>query len=214
MRTNCLTLFAGVLCALTLSIFPARAAAADLIKNGSLDTNMANWTWELVSGSGCDYYWYAGQIEMAGDSPVPSKCGVYQDVALPAGTTNSLTVRTGTVDGTAGAAGFGQLEIRNPATNAVLQILYTHDGAIVAHDPVATRGPFDLSAYAGQTVRVYFWGSQGGGGNLYTQRIDDVVLLSTPVAAVPTLTEWAMILFGLSLAGGAALAIQRRRLAV
>lgn len=33
-----------------------------------------------------------------------------------------------------------------------------------------------------------------------------------PVAAVPTLTEWAMILFGTILAGGAALYIQRRRL--
>ena len=30
-------------------------------------------------------------------------------------------------------------------------------------------------------------------------------------AAVPTLTEWAMILLGLMLAGVAALAIQRRR---
>ncbi|WGM31962.1 hypothetical protein KKHFBJBL_02213 [Brevundimonas sp. NIBR11] len=29
---------------------------------------------------------------------------------------------------------------------------------------------------------------------------------------VPTLSEWAMILFGLTLAGGAALYIQRRRL--
>lgn len=33
-------------------------------------------------------------------------------------------------------------------------------------------------------------------------------------AAVPTLSEWAMILFGLVLAGGAALVIQRRRMAL
>ena len=32
-------------------------------------------------------------------------------------------------------------------------------------------------------------------------------------APVPTMSEWAMILFGLILAGGAALYIQRRRLA-
>lgn len=35
---------------------------------------------------------------------------------------------------------------------------------------------------------------------------------SSPAAAVPTLSEWAMILFGTILAGGAALYIQRRRL--
>lgn len=36
----------------------------------------------------------------------------------------------------------------------------------------------------------------------------------TPVpAAIPTLTEWAMILLGVALAGGAALMIQRRRMA-
>lgn len=33
-----------------------------------------------------------------------------------------------------------------------------------------------------------------------------------PAAAVPTLSEWAMILFGVVLAGGAALYIQRRKL--
>jgi hypothetical protein len=33
-------------------------------------------------------------------------------------------------------------------------------------------------------------------------------------ASVPTMTEWAIILFGLILAGGAALAIQRQRVAV
>lgn len=38
--------------------------------------------------------------------------------------------------------------------------------------------------------------------------------LVAAAAAVPTLSEWAMILFGLMLAGGAALYIQRRQLAV
>jgi hypothetical protein len=38
------------------------------------------------------------------------------------------------------------------------------------------------------------------------------VVLAPPPATVPTLSEWAMILFGLILAGGAALYIQRRQL--
>ncbi len=41
----------------------------------------------------------------------------------------------------------------------------------------------------------------------------DVVTLSEPPTIVPTLTEWALILFGLILAGGAALYIQRRHMA-
>lgn len=36
---------------------------------------------------------------------------------------------------------------------------------------------------------------------------------SQPTVAIPTLTEWAMILFGMMLAAGAALTIQRRRTA-
>jgi len=39
------------------------------------------------------------------------------------------------------------------------------------------------------------------------------LILTTP-ATIPTLSEWAMILFGLSLAGGAALYIQRRQTTV
>ncbi|MFC5344131.1 IPTL-CTERM sorting domain-containing protein [Brevundimonas staleyi] len=41
----------------------------------------------------------------------------------------------------------------------------------------------------------------------------DNISLTTP-STVPTLSEWAMILLGLMLAGGAALAIQRRRMTV
>jgi hypothetical protein len=41
----------------------------------------------------------------------------------------------------------------------------------------------------------------------------EVRLVGAPPAAVPTLTEWAMILLGLMLAGVAALTIQRRRTA-
>ena len=41
-----------------------------------------------------------------------------------------------------------------------------------------------------------------------------VTQVAAAAAAVPTLSEWAMILFGLVLAGGAALVIQRRRMAL
>lgn len=56
-------------------------------------------------------------------------------------------------------------------------------------------------------------------GNLYDVGTDRplydayfTATFTTTPAAVPTLTEWAMILLGLGLAGGAVLMIQRRRL--
>lgn len=60
------------------------------------------------------------------------------------------------------------------------------------------------------TTRITFLGRNDPEGLM----IDDVSFVSVggPVAAVPTMTEWAMILFGLVLAGGAAVMIQRRRL--
>lgn len=50
---------------------------------------------------------------------------------------------------------------------------------------------------------------------VFTGTVTYVTGLAPPPApvAVPTMSEWAMILFGLMLAGGAALYIQRRRLA-
>ncbi|WGM32184.1 hypothetical protein KKHFBJBL_02435 [Brevundimonas sp. NIBR11] len=48
--------------------------------------------------------------------------------------------------------------------------------------------------------------------NLNTdQSATNVIITSVAAAPVPTMTEWAMILFGTMLAGGAALYIQRRR---
>lgn len=47
----------------------------------------------------------------------------------------------------------------------------------------------------------------------YTSGGTRLVSLPAPVS-VPTMTEWAMIMFGTILAGGAALYIQRRRLSV
>ena len=52
------------------------------------------------------------------------------------------------------------------------------------------------------------------GGVLYAGNFNNatVYAISIPVVPVPTMSEWAMILFGLMLAGGAALYIQRRHL--
>ncbi|MBB5746878.1 IPTL-CTERM sorting domain-containing protein [Brevundimonas variabilis] len=72
---------------------------------------------------------------------------------------------------------------------------------------------FDNANMAHATSDVY-----GGGTLLFDFATTfpgfDLIFTATEVtpAPVPTLSEWAMILFGLALAGGAALYIQRRQL--
>lgn len=60
-----------------------------------------------------------------------------------------------------------------------------------------------------------FWTPSGVRSNAQAPTIADVrglALVPSTAAAVPTLTEWGMIFFVLILGGGAALAVQRRRL--
>ncbi|WP_392354236.1 IPTL-CTERM sorting domain-containing protein [Brevundimonas sp. LF-1] len=47
----------------------------------------------------------------------------------------------------------------------------------------------------------------------YNIQKESTLHLVLPAAAVPTMSEWALIILALGLAGGAAVAIQRRRLA-
>lgn len=70
---------------------------------------------------------------------------------------------------------------------------------------LAARSP---SAYVGGDTIVGYYMKYPNQDFAFT-----VTEVATP-ATVPTITEWAMILFGLILAGGAALMIQRRRMAV
>ena len=53
--------------------------------------------------------------------------------------------------------------------------------------------------------------SAAGGGYGAAPQVTQTLTVVLAIAAIPTLSEWAMILFGALLAGGAALMIQRRR---
>ncbi len=69
---------------------------------------------------------------------------------------------------------------------------------------VATPGP-----YQAVTFRTAM--SQGGTIDEANPKPGYTLTAASPVNAVPTLSEWAMILFGTILAGGAALYVERRR---
>ena len=91
---------------------------------------------------------------------------------------------------------------------------------IFSYGPVASPGTWPIPA--GQPVTIDFSVERPLGTVLSSWRTvidgcDTGVITSNaplpPPATVPTMSEWAMILFSLMLAGGAAVMIQRRRLA-
>lgn len=164
-------------------------------------------------------------------------CVLYQDIAIPVGaTTLTLSGDFGTRAGGGGVVSTsdraiftglypttsvpnyqqahlaGTTRLITPSANSV---------ALAAGTPVT----FSVAPHAGTTVRLaiinVLQSTSGGAGahvaNGYSVIGASnvravVVVVAPPPAPVPTLSEWALILFGLFLAGGAALMIQKRRL--
>lgn len=118
---------------------------------------------------------------------------------------------------TSGATQCYTIALAAPPGNALFSAAYL--GSFVPTNPdtnyLGDAGSSDVSTtYSvnvpnGQTlvVVVHEVNPGGGVGQTYT------LTVSTPPAPVPTLSEWAMILMGLTLAGGAVVLIQRRRFA-
>ena len=97
------------------------------------------------------------------------------------------------------------------APSSGVPVLPSGDYAIIARRTSGTNGNvymplIDGAVYADGTVISGFLGVQPAFDAFFQVNFQPV---ST---AIPTLSEWAMILLGLTLAGGAALYIQRRRL--
>lgn len=94
----------------------------------------------------------------------------------------------------------------NVATASGGQLLYSGGGVGTA----GARVVFGAAAPASVTTLEISQIDAGGSGSPYRICADDADVVLAPVA-VPTMTEWAMILFGTILAGGTALYLQRRR---
>ncbi len=66
----------------------------------------------------------------------------------------------------------------------------------------------DLSAYSGQTIRIRI--AEVDNQGYLNGSIDDISMNTVMSAAIPTLSEWGMIVFSILLAVSAVLTIRRR----
>jgi hypothetical protein len=227
MRNSIRCILAAAL-ALFATFGAGSAAAQNLVTNGSFEAGFASWT--LGVDPNCTFETLAAGVPTAGFgafvTPAPAQgalvamtdannvavCEVFQDVALPAGASYTLTLAAGY--NFADATGLGtvgcSVSVDVTTTGGVpIANVYTMGGAV--DDPMAARAPVNLSAQAGTTVRIIATATSCVGGPVGME-LDNVVLLAGPAGAVaiPTLGEWALILLALTMAGLAATGLRRK----
>lgn len=224
MRTLALmAMLAGTMAA---TMAPGQAAAqTQLISNGSFENGVADW---VQVGMLCTAGTVTnGNVYQANGTPSPAgaaegalyvqlyprdtnqTCYLYQDVAIPSGrTTLSFEASTGFNAGASTTQHSGAFRVMTTA-NVVLETPFVRDGSQTS-SPNLTSYTADLTPYAGQTVRLAFEMRNGAQCCNVTFGDNVSVLNSPPPAPVPALSEWAMILLGVALAGGAAIYLQRR----
>lgn len=153
-----------------------------------------------------------GTRQAALDEFGPSTIILYQDIALPVNHTVTAQATVAMVNfPLAGASNFYRVDIVSPiastialgttGTNTaatfganVLATLLLRPDNLTNVSPAVDTSAVDISAYAGQTVRIR---AVVNASTNYTQGIlDNVRVIATPLAApasIPTLSEWALI---------------------
>ncbi|WP_428149433.1 IPTL-CTERM sorting domain-containing protein [Brevundimonas sp.] len=229
------SLVAGVFAAAALALAAVPAAAQNLVSNPSFespvltpgnvtqDTIPGGWTGQASGGFGYGVSYEAGILltpngtQWAFTNNQGATGSIAQQTAktVVAGATYTLTAEVGLRTDTTAATGTSiQLWSGGTVANGVVT-----GGTMVASQPIVqSSGAFvsgtaswvGTAPQAGQllTVRLLTTGASGQTG------WDNVSLTEAlpPVPPVPTLSEWAMILVGLMLAGTAVLLVQRRKL--
>lgn len=93
----------------------------------------------------------------------------------------------------------GNLYVANRTSNNISK--FTFSGSPSVHSSILLKGPQNLAFDAAGYLYV---------SNFIGNTVSKVELAPPVAAPVPTLSEWAMILMGVLLAGGAAFVLQRR----
>src|SRR5579859_7053830 len=153
----------------------------------------------------------AQRVLISDQNPANASCQIYQDVALPTGGAPSLTLDAGagfSVPLNSGSsfsvAVYAAPTGAPPANGTLIATIFSQTDS-AGNIALATQSAVDLSAYAGQTVRIIGSASQLSSDWAGLQ-MDNVNLISAPTVPVPTLSGWSLIAFGL-LVGGTGWAI-------
>lgn len=174
----------------------AGVSAANLALNFSFEGNStANWT-ATTNGGGCIWASLASgsnttgagdflvpqavdgsDVVMSDDTGPGNTCTFYQDVAIPAATTASLTVAVGAVFKNIFNTGSVSFDVTTTG-GAELVNVYARNNT-QGNDPLALRPTVDLTPYAGTTVRLIL--TRINTGSPVGAELDDVVL-SDPAA--------------------------------
>jgi hypothetical protein len=139
------------------------------VSTGGAGTPFAPWTVSQAGAGGFPGYGITTTSPQAGvydawngfDGAGPMEYRMYQDVTVPSSGLSNLTWKDRTQWNFCCGATVGRtysVQLRNPSTNAVLAVLYTFSTGTTAgyHDTGWLAHGSDLSAYAGQKVRLYF----------------------------------------------------------
>lgn len=213
-----------VVLALVGSASPGVAATRNIVVNGDFERgDLTGWTTDCSMAG--NVTGLLGAADRAINEPsrwgianiqgqVQTSCTFYQTITIPAGATSaSLQMRYGLTGSNFNPGGdVRRIDITDASGATSLRIIQAPVGRGTTRglNPLAT--PLDLTALAGQTIRLQVQLTHlAGSTSANVVGLDDVALTVVTPDPVPTLSEWAMILFGLTLAGGAAVTITRRR---
>jgi hypothetical protein len=215
-----------LLCFLT----PGSALAVNLVTNGSFETGTtAGWTvssgtctWQSLLAGGVTSQaggWTAptptdGTRVLLSDATEPGTCTFQQDVSIPAGTTDTLTLDAGYnyhnfLDSAGG--GCSASVAVTTTTNAPIATAYSATGGI--NQSLAPQPPVDLTAQAGSTVRILVTTTSCFGGPAGVI-LDNVVLDSvgaTTSSAAPVMSRTGLVIVVILLAAVGMLQLVHRR---
>ena len=230
---SCLHRLKWIAVALVSLLLATQVSAQNLVQNPSFETaGPANWTEVIGQWGGWSQSTTMaaaavtdGILAVASHNSDPGSEILYQDVTLPATGTYTFQVAAGCIAKEA-ATEFCRVDITDtdPSTLVaptagtdtlastttsgaahILAPVFLHDGTTGNAD-ITDTAVLNISALAGQTVRVRFMAASPTGtdgyGSIY---FDNVRLIRTAPAAtaspVPTLSEWGLILLALFMAG-------------
>ncbi|MEP7261457.1 MAG: IPTL-CTERM sorting domain-containing protein [Usitatibacter sp.] len=154
-----------------------------------------------------------GTFVLVSDALAPGVCELYQDIALPAGQTFTLSFASGynfvDLGGDPTGAGCSATVGLSDTVGVPIATFYSRSGGF--NQNINTRGPFNLPAgLAGTTVRVIITTLSCPGGPAGIEADNFVLAAGFTTNNVPTTSEWTLLLLATLMAVAALVAMHKR----